>query len=76
MKILRCLKIVFIHIKIMVSEGYIEKLKEIFNTDQEYTEEEIRDLGIKLLNFYKTIQEILNEDGNGNTKTELQKNKS
>jgi hypothetical protein len=60
----------------MVSEGYIEKLKEIFNTDQEYTEEEIRDLGIKLLNFYKTIQEILNEDGNGNTKTELQKNKS
>jgi hypothetical protein len=60
----------------MVSEGYIEKLKEIFNTDQEYTEEEIRDLGNKLISFYKTIQEILNEDENGKTKTELQTNKS
>jgi hypothetical protein len=60
----------------MVSESYIEKLKEIFNTDHEYTEEEIRDLGNKLINFYKTIQEILNEDGNGKTKTDLQTNES
>ena len=45
----------------MVSNEFLIKLNTIINTDGEYSEEEIAYIGESLIQFYKTIQKIMNE---------------
>jgi len=45
----------------MVSKEFLIKLNAIINTDGEYSEEEIVYIGEKLIQFYRTIQKIMNE---------------
>jgi hypothetical protein len=45
----------------MVSKEFLIKLNTIINTDGEYSEEEVVYIGESLIQFYKTIQKIMNE---------------
>lgn len=53
----------------MVSKEFLIKLNTIINTNGEYAEEEIVYIGEKLIQFYKTIQKIMNENLNGKNST-------
>jgi len=46
----------------MVSKEFLVKLNTIINSDGEYSEEEIVYIGENLIQFYKTIQKIMNEN--------------
>jgi hypothetical protein len=46
----------------MVSKEFLIKLNTIINTDGEYSEEEVVYIGESLIQFYKTIQKIMNEN--------------
>ena len=46
----------------MVSKEFIRKLNTIINSDGEYSEEEVVYIGESLIQFYKTIQKIMNEN--------------
>lgn len=45
----------------MVSKEFLTKLNTIINENGEYSEEEIVYIGENLIQFYKTIQKIMNE---------------
>lgn len=45
----------------MVSKEFLTKLNTIINSNGEYSEEEIVYIGENLIQFYKTIQKIMNE---------------
>lgn len=45
----------------MVSKEFLVKLNTIINSNGEYSEEEIVYIGENLIQFYKTIQKIMNE---------------
>ncbi len=45
----------------MVSKEFLVKLNTIINSSGEYSEEEIVYIGENLIQFYKTIQKIMNE---------------
>ncbi|KKP43756.1 MAG: hypothetical protein UR34_C0011G0010 [candidate division WS6 bacterium GW2011_GWC1_33_20] len=49
----------------MVSKEFIKKLNTIINTENQFSEEEILYIGESLIEFYKTIEKILNQYGNG-----------
>ncbi len=46
----------------MVSKEFLIKLNTIINSDGEYSEEQIVYIGESLIQFYKTIQKIMNEN--------------
>ena len=45
----------------MVSKEFIKKLNTIINTENQFSEEEILYIGESLIEFYKTIEKILNQ---------------
>lgn len=57
----------------MVSKEFLIKLNTIINSSGEYSEEEIVYIGENLIQFYKTIQKIMNGNINGKSEEDTKK---
>lgn len=53
----------------MVSKEFLTKLNTIINANGEYSAEEILYIGENLIRLYRTLMEILNENGNKDSNT-------
>lgn len=57
----------------MVSKEFLIKLNTIINSSGEYSEEEVVYIGENLIQFYKTIQKIMNGNINGKSEEDTKK---